>query len=95
MIGVPGRPMDLPDAGIAEAVRHLIERIARERPGALDDGTLYDRVIGEVERPLIEAMLADTAAISYARRGRWVSTAIRCASDWIRWGSAPRATIDP
>ena len=58
MIGVPGAQMDLPDAGIAEAVRHLIERIARERPGALDDGTLYDRVIGEVERPLIEAMLA-------------------------------------
>jgi two-component system nitrogen regulation response regulator GlnG len=43
--------------GIGEAVRSLIERIARERPGALDDGTLYDRVIGEVERPLIEAML--------------------------------------
>jgi two-component system nitrogen regulation response regulator GlnG len=58
MIGVPGAQVDLPDAGIAEAVRHLIERIARERPGALDDGTLYDRVIGEVERPLIEAMLA-------------------------------------
>jgi two-component system nitrogen regulation response regulator GlnG len=42
------------DVGIDAAVRALIER---ERPGALDDGTLYDRVIGEVERPLIEAML--------------------------------------
>jgi len=51
-------PPDAPaDTGIALAVRALIERIARERPGALDDGTLYDRVIGEVERPLIEAML--------------------------------------
>ena len=27
-------------------------------PRALDDGTLYDRIIGEVERPLIEAILA-------------------------------------
>jgi two-component system nitrogen regulation response regulator GlnG len=46
------------DVDMAAAVRVLMERIARERPGALDDGTLYDRVIGEVERPLIEAMLA-------------------------------------
>jgi two-component system nitrogen regulation response regulator GlnG len=43
---------------IEDAVQMLIERIARERPGALDDGTLYDRVIGEVERPLIQMMLA-------------------------------------
>lgn len=56
MLGAPltGEGADL---GIATAVRALIERIARERPGALDDGTLYDRVIGEVERPLIEVML--------------------------------------
>ncbi|MBI0474849.1 nitrogen regulation protein NR(I) [Sphingomonas sp. MA1305] len=56
-----GGPGSVPDTGgddIAAAVRHLVERIARERPGALDDGTLYDRVIGEVERPLIETMLA-------------------------------------
>ena len=46
------------DPGIAAAVRHLVERIARERPDALDDGSLYERVIGEVERPLIETMLA-------------------------------------
>ena len=26
--------------------------------GELDDGSLYDRIIGEVEKPLIEAMLA-------------------------------------
>ena len=58
LLGTPNTPAEAPDAGIAEAVRHLIERIARERPGALDDGTLYDRVIGEVERPLIETMLA-------------------------------------
>jgi two-component system, NtrC family, nitrogen regulation response regulator GlnG len=46
------------DAGIEAAVRARLERIAIEEPQALDDGTLYDRIIGEVERPLIEAMLA-------------------------------------
>ncbi|HEU0044753.1 nitrogen regulation protein NR(I) [Sphingomonas sp.] len=53
-----GRDAGLPDPGMAVSVRALIERIARERAGALDDGTLYERVIAEVERPLIEAMLA-------------------------------------
>ncbi len=46
------------DEGIEAAVRARLERIAIEEPRALDDGTLYDRIIGEVERPLIEAMLA-------------------------------------
>ncbi|MDB5696394.1 MAG: ntrC [Sphingomonas bacterium] len=46
------------DPGIADAVHALIERIAADRPSALEDGTLYDRVIREVERPLIEALLA-------------------------------------
>ena len=46
------------DAGIEAAVRARLERIAIEEPQALDDGTIYDRIIGEVERPLIEAMLA-------------------------------------
>ncbi|WP_375402853.1 nitrogen regulation protein NR(I) [uncultured Sphingomonas sp.] len=45
------------DTGIAVAVRTLIDRIGVERPGAFDDGTLHSRVIAEVERPLIEAML--------------------------------------
>ncbi|MES2443779.1 MAG: nitrogen regulation protein NR(I) [Pseudomonadota bacterium] len=45
------------DPGIEAAVRARLERIAIEEPSALDDGTLYDRIIGEVERPLIEAML--------------------------------------
>ncbi len=46
------------DPGVEAAVRARLERIAIEDPRALDDGTLYDRIIGEVERPLIEAMLA-------------------------------------
>lgn len=46
------------DAAIEAAVRARLERIAIEEPQALDNGTLYDRIIGEVERPLIEAMLA-------------------------------------
>ena len=46
------------DADIIAAVRSLVERIARERPGSLDDGSLYGHVIGAVERPLIEMMLA-------------------------------------
>ncbi|WP_010186447.1 nitrogen regulation protein NR(I) [Sphingomonas sp. PAMC 26605] len=46
------------DAGIDAAIRARIERLAIEEPAALDDGTLYDRIIAEVERPLIEALLA-------------------------------------
>ncbi len=34
-----------------------LHRMAIEEPQSFDDGTLYDRIIGEVERPLIEAML--------------------------------------
>ena len=49
---------DVTDPGIAAAVRHLVDRIGSERSGALEDGTLYERVIGAVERPLIEMMLA-------------------------------------
>ena len=48
----------LGDMGIEAAVRGRIERLAREEPAALDDGSLYDRIIAEVERPLIEVMLA-------------------------------------
>ncbi|OYY90642.1 MAG: nitrogen regulation protein NR(I) [Sphingomonas sp. 28-66-16] len=47
-----------PDPGIDAAIRARIERIARETPAALDDGTLYERLIAEVERPMIEALLA-------------------------------------
>jgi len=45
------------DPGIAAAIRARLERLSVEEPAALDDGSLYDRIIGEVERPLIEALL--------------------------------------
>jgi two-component system nitrogen regulation response regulator GlnG len=53
----PAAPAPPSDAGIEQAVRALLVRIEREEPGRLDDGTLYDRLIAEVERPLIEATL--------------------------------------
>ena len=54
-------PLDVsgPEAGgIDAAVRSRLAEIARAEPAALDDGTLYDRIIAEVERPLIIATLA-------------------------------------
>ncbi|HVJ04004.1 MAG TPA: nitrogen regulation protein NR(I) [Sphingomonas sp.] len=58
-LGEAGLPQPVArDPGIEAAVRARLERMAIEEPRALDDGTLYDRIIGEVERPLIEAMLA-------------------------------------
>ncbi|MFD1787292.1 nitrogen regulation protein NR(I) [Sphingomonas floccifaciens] len=43
--------------GLKAAVLARLTEIEGERAGALDDGTLYDRIIAEVERPLIVAML--------------------------------------
>ena len=45
------------DPRIDAAVRARLAVIARDNPAALDDGSLYDRIIAEVERPLIAAML--------------------------------------
>ena len=48
------------DAGertLARAIDHYLDRLARSDPDALDDGSLYDRVIAEIERPLIRAIL--------------------------------------
>jgi len=39
-------------------VQAQLEMIAQDDPDALDNGTLYPRMIAMVERPLIEAMLA-------------------------------------
>ena len=57
-LGAPAEPGPPVDAGIEQAVRARLARIEREEVHRLDDGTLYDRLIAEVERPLIEAMLA-------------------------------------
>lgn len=58
-IGATPPASDLaPDPGIEAAVRAMIDRLGRHEPRALDDGSLYARIIAEVERPLIEAMLA-------------------------------------
>ena len=58
MLGAAPRAADPEDPGMAAAVRALVDRIARDRPAALEDGTLYDRIIAEVERPLIALVLA-------------------------------------
>jgi len=57
VLGASAGPLAEP-VDIDRAVRALIHRIGGERPAALDDGTLWDRVMGEVERPLIRATLA-------------------------------------
>ncbi len=46
------------DAGIEAAVEALLAQLALQEPRALEDGTLHERVIAEVERPLIRLMLA-------------------------------------
>jgi two-component system nitrogen regulation response regulator GlnG len=51
-------PIHTADLGIAAAITARLRQIGREEPAALDNGTLYDRIISEVERPLIEEMLA-------------------------------------
>lgn len=46
------------EPGIADAIAALVDRIEQAEPTALEDGSLYERVIAAVERPLIEAMLS-------------------------------------
>ncbi|MGN6819047.1 MAG: nitrogen regulation protein NR(I) [Sphingomonas sp.] len=58
MLGMPASAAPAGAADLDAAVRARIDRIAREDPRGLDDGTLYERIIADVERPLIEAMLA-------------------------------------
>ncbi len=58
MLGEPVAAAALADPAIDVAVRAYIERLARSEPHVLEDGSLYDRIIAEVERPLIETMLA-------------------------------------
>ncbi|RDE06172.1 nitrogen regulation protein NR(I) [Sphingomonas aracearum] len=58
MVGAAGGSSLPVDPGLETAVRARLDQLAREQPHALEDGTLYDRIIGEVERPLITALLA-------------------------------------
>ncbi|WP_354291088.1 nitrogen regulation protein NR(I) [Sphingomonas sp. PvP055] len=58
MLGHVAPPRPVGDTGIDAAIHARIARLAVEEPAALDDGTLYDRIIAEVERPLIAALLA-------------------------------------
>ncbi|MBS0479579.1 MAG: helix-turn-helix domain-containing protein, partial [Proteobacteria bacterium] len=58
ILGTPAETQTPNDISLDAAVRARIDRLAREDPRALGDGTLYERIIAEVERPLIEAMLA-------------------------------------
>jgi two-component system nitrogen regulation response regulator GlnG len=58
MLGGTPAGVDIRDEGIEAAVLARVAALARTEPAALDDGSLYDRIIGEVERPLIVAMLA-------------------------------------
>ena len=48
-----GLPAETQPPELAEAVRALVERLEMT-----ENGTLYDRVIAAVERPLIETVLA-------------------------------------
>ena len=51
-------PQAMADPGLEAAIHARLQRFAIEEPEALRDGSLYARVIAEVERPLIEALLA-------------------------------------
>src|SRR3546814_17709305 len=46
------------DIGIEAAVGALVDRLAREAPDALTNGTPYARVNADVARPLLRRMLA-------------------------------------
>jgi two-component system, NtrC family, nitrogen regulation response regulator GlnG len=54
----PAGPAGESDPDLAAAVLARVERMAREMPQAFEDGSLHERIIAEVERPLIEAVLA-------------------------------------
>ena len=44
--------------GLAEAVAERLAALQREAPAALEDGTLYDRIVHETTEPLIAAIMA-------------------------------------
>ena len=44
--------------GLAEAIADRLAALEREQPAALDDGSLYDRIVAEATEPLIAAIMA-------------------------------------
>jgi len=58
MLKAPRPPSETEALDVAGVVVRLVERIGQEEDAAGEAGTLYDRVIGAVERPLIELVLA-------------------------------------
>lgn len=58
--GASSRSVVEADPGIDAAVTGWLARLSRDCPSALEDGTLHERLIGAVERPLIEAILGKT-----------------------------------
>ncbi|MGC6400934.1 nitrogen regulation protein NR(I) [Sphingomonas sp. FW199] len=56
----PAQMPPVTDAGVDQAVLGWLDRLAMENPAALQDGSLYDRLIAAVERPLFQAILART-----------------------------------
>ncbi|MBW4330943.1 nitrogen regulation protein NR(I) [Stakelama sp. CBK3Z-3] len=60
-----GEGSDLPapasrEGGLAESIRARLKQMALAQPALLEDGSLYDRIIAEVEKPLIEVVLERT-----------------------------------
>lgn len=84
------------DSGIAGAIRARLERFARDEPSVLDDGSLYDRIISEVERPLIEAVLARHGhnQLRAARALGINRNTLRKRLDTLRIGSSPQTDPD-
>ena len=58
VLGAPAPAGVTGDVGIDGAVLAWLAKLERDDPEAIGDGTLYDRMLATVERPLIEAMLA-------------------------------------
>lgn len=85
-----------PDPDLEAAVRARLSRMERDEPRAMDDGTLYERIIGEVERPLIVAMLARHGQnqLRAARALGINRNTLRKRLDTLGIGSGPRVTQD-
>lgn len=57
LLGRLGEPMHEEQPTLAQAVRQRVAQIGSKEPDSLGNGTLYQRIVSEIEKPLIEAML--------------------------------------